>query len=124
MERKQTMKSSSRLSPEFVVVACLAFVGFQLVSSGTRLGAQARPSRGAQPVKNPCGAPANNIVAENCKPGNPATEWDINGAGDPSIQGFSNDMSVNHGETISFKIKTDSPAYRIDIYRMGYYGGM
>ena len=28
------------------------------------------------------------------------------------------------GETIFFKIKTDSTDYRIDIYRMGYYGGM
>ena len=28
------------------------------------------------------------IVAENCKAGSPSTEWDINGAGDPEIQGL------------------------------------
>ena len=40
-----------------------------------------------------------------------------------SIQGFATDISVNTGETVSFKVKTDSINYRIDIYRLGYYGG-
>ena len=40
---------------------------------------------------------ANPITAENCLPGNPASEWDISGAGDPSIQGFATDISVNRG---------------------------
>lgn len=68
--------------------------------------------------------PGNKIVQENRLPGAPATEWDINGWGDPSIQGFGHDISINVGETIYFKIKTDSTDYRIDIYRMGYYGGL
>ena len=68
--------------------------------------------------------PVNNIVRENRLPGDPPTEWDINGWGDPTIQGFGHDISINRGETIFFKIKTDSTDYRIDIYRMGYYGGM
>ena len=68
--------------------------------------------------------PANSVVRENRLPGNPSTEWDINGWGDPTIQGFGHDISINRGETIYFKIKTDSTDYRIDIYRMGYYGGM
>jgi hypothetical protein len=75
-------------------------------------------------VRGPCDAPANKIVAENCKPGSPSTEWDVNGSGDPKIQGFATDMSVNLGDTIAYKVKTDSPAYRIDIYRLGYYSGM
>ena len=66
----------------------------------------------------------NSIVRENRLPGDPPTEWDINGWGDPTIQGFGHDISINRGETIFFKIKTDSTDYRIDIYRMGYYGGM
>jgi len=70
-----------------------------------------------------CAKPANAIVAENCKEGNPSTEWDINGSGDRKIQGFATDISVNLGETVSFKIRTDSSKYRIDIYRLGYYGG-
>ena len=67
---------------------------------------------------------ANAIVEENRLPGDPPTEWDINGWGDPTIQGFGHDISINRGETIFFKIKTDLTDYRIDIYRMGYYGGM
>lgn len=70
-----------------------------------------------------CGAPPNAIVAENCLTGNPASEWDISGAGDASIQGFATDISVNQGGTVNFKISTNAAAYRLDIYRMGYYGG-
>lgn len=44
-------------------------------------------------------------------------------SGDPEIQGFATDMSVNVGEAVEFKIKTHSPRYRIDVYRMGWYGG-
>src|SRR4051812_47867106 len=72
----------------------------------------ARPG-GAAPAaqRNPCATPANAIVAENCKPGNPETDWDTNSWGDLSIQGFATDMSVNHGQSISFKVKTDATAY-------------
>src|SRR5689334_19475406 len=64
----------------------------------------------------------NAIVTENAKNGNPASEWDVDGAGDLSIQGFATDISVNKGERIHFKIKS-GVAYTIDIYRLGYYGG-
>ena len=80
------------------------------------------PSRRAH--AGPCDAPANAIVAENCLPGDSADTWDVSGAGDPSIQGFATDISVNRGQTVLFKIDTDSTNYRLDIYRMGYYGGM
>jgi hypothetical protein len=76
-----------------------------------------------------CSAPANPIVAENCLSGSPQSEWDISGnwsepsSGDPTIQGFSDNISVDAGQTINFKINTDAAAYTIDIYRMGYYGG-
>ena len=75
-------------------------------------------------MEEACANPANEIVAENCLEGHPPTEWDINSYGDPSIQGFGTDIAINRGETIEFKIDTDSDDYRIDIYRMGYYGGM
>src|SRR5580704_1303979 len=50
-----------------------------------------------------CSAPANAIEAENCLPGNPPSQWDVSGAGDPTIQGFATDISVNLGQTINFK---------------------
>ena len=57
-------------------------------------------------------------------PNAPSTEWDVNGWGDPSIQGFGHDISIDLGRTIFFKIRTDSTDYRIDIYRMGRYAGL
>src|SRR4051812_25492112 len=73
---------------------------------------------------DPCAAPANPIVAENCLPGAPQSQWDISGAADSTIQGFATDISFNRGQTVNFKIKTDTTSYKLDIYRMGYYGGM
>lgn len=73
---------------------------------------------------DPCASAPNAIAAENCLTGNPASEWDVSGAGDLSIQGFATDISVNRGSTVSFKVKTNASAYRLDIYRLGYYGGL
>ena len=84
----------------------------------------APPQMTRMTMEEACADPPNEIVAENCLEGHPATEWDINGYGDPSIQGFGTDIGINRGETIEFKVDTDSDDYRIDIYRMGYYGGM
>ncbi|MGI8666438.1 MAG: DUF4082 domain-containing protein [Jatrophihabitans sp.] len=69
-----------------------------------------------------CGANINPIACENSKTGNPESEWQIDDAGDSTLQGFSTDTSVNVGGTISFKIKSSS-AYKIDFYRLGYYHG-
>jgi hypothetical protein len=71
----------------------------------------------------PCDAPLNEIVCENSKAGNPASEWDVSGSGDSSIQGFTTDISVDQGQTVFFKVSTPSTDYRLDIYRMGYYDG-
>ncbi|HEU4942527.1 MAG TPA: N,N-dimethylformamidase beta subunit family domain-containing protein, partial [Gaiellaceae bacterium] len=77
----------------------------------------------AAPAPDTCASEPNPIVCENARPGNPSSEWDVAGMGDPSIQGFATDFSVNDGDEVAFKIKTDALDYRIDIYRMGYYGG-
>ncbi|WP_146605756.1 DUF4082 domain-containing protein [Micromonospora craterilacus] len=72
---------------------------------------------------DPCNPVVNPIVCENSKSGTPASVWDIDGSGDPSIQGFATDISVNAGQRIDFKIKTNAAAYTIGIYRLGWYGG-
>ncbi len=71
----------------------------------------------------PCDAPANSIVAENCKTGTPRSQWDIPGYLEPGIEGFATNISYNKGELAVFKINTNASSYRIEIYRMGYYGG-
>jgi hypothetical protein len=66
---------------------------------------------------------ANAITAENCLAGSPRSEWDIAGIGDATIQGFATDISVNRGDSVQFKVRTDAASYRFDIYRLGWYGG-
>ncbi|MCW5920770.1 MAG: DUF4082 domain-containing protein [Saprospiraceae bacterium] len=69
----------------------------------------------------------NPIVTENALSGNPPSEWELPSpnAGDLSIQGFADGLSVNKGETVRFKIDVTGAAtdYTIKIYRLGYYGG-
>ena len=72
----------------------------------------------------PCDSPANEIVAENCRTGNPSTEWAITGAGASNIQGFATDISVNQGDTVAFKVNPEGGAFHLDIYRLGYYAGL
>ena len=90
-----------------------AAVGALLLSGHITLRAQ---SGCTPPLGNP-------IVCENQLAGAPASEWDISGSGDDSIQGFATDISVNRGGTVRFKVDTRAAAYRIDIYRLGYYSG-
>ena len=69
-----------------------------------------------------CSSPENPIEAENCLPGSGPNEW-YPGASDPTIQGFATTMSVNVGQTMSFKVSTTASSYHIAIYRIGYYQG-
>src|SRR5215212_419100 len=95
-----------------------AVIAFLLTVGGGLL-AGAAPAAAA-----PCDQPiANEIACENTKPGNPASEWDVSGAGSNSIQGYATSIGVDQGQTVSFKVDTAASDYRIDIYRMGYYGG-
>ena len=98
-------------------------------------------------VQSASAATQNSIVTENQLPGAPQTQWDLGGSqgtgeGQYSgfglgavfgsgpvtginnfIEGFADNISVTLGQTINFKINTDSKSYRIDIYRLGYYAG-
>lgn len=79
----------------------------------------ARGSRRAVPA---CTSPSA-IVCENRRPGTPQRVWDVKGSGDPTIQGFTTDMSVDRGDTVHFKIDTPARRYHLDVYRLGSYGG-
>ena len=48
-----------------------------------------------------CASAANPIVCENALPGDPQANWQVEGDGDPTIQGYATSMSVNVGETES-----------------------
>jgi hypothetical protein len=105
---------NARIRPLRTATAAVALVFAGLAITGG-------PAPSAQ--TSSCPGP-NPIVCENSKTGNPASEWDVANGGDASIVGFATDISVNHGDAVHFKINTPSIAYNIEIYRMGYYGGL
>jgi hypothetical protein len=61
------------------------------------------------------------IIAENQLQG--TTAWEIDGNLSSNIEGYAAQFSVNLGETVQFKVNTSADDYRLDIYRMGWYGG-
>ena len=67
-----------------------------------------------------CGSPVNAVERENCLAGSPRSEWDVTERGDTNLRGAAI-ASVNRGETVAFDAAV-TPR-RIDIYRLGYYGG-
>src|SRR5437899_2770856 len=67
---------------------------------------------------------SNAIVVENQMTGTLQTTWDVTDHGDSRTEGFATDISVNHGDTVYFKVNDkDIDPYHLDIYRMGYYQG-
>jgi hypothetical protein len=74
------------------------------------------------PATAQCGP--NPIVCENQLAGSPSSQWNVSGAGSSSLQGFTTDISVNVGGVVRFKVDTTAATFNMDIYRMGYYGGM
>ena len=93
-----------------------------LLLLGALLLCAARP---AMSLADACTPPVASAVAcENTKTGTDPEIWQTTGGGDSDLLGFSTQMSVNKGSTVSFKIKSAvGSAYTIDIYRLGYYQG-
>ncbi|MER8045446.1 DUF4082 domain-containing protein [Streptomyces sp. NPDC094032] len=75
----------------------------------------------ASALADPCGTGSNPIVCENSKPGTPMSDW-FAGSSWGDIAGFPTKMSLQAGETLQFKVQSPS-AYRVRIYRLGWYGG-
>src|SRR5215469_9054492 len=73
----------------------------------------------AAPSQAACGNP---VVCENQQPGTPQSVWDVTSPS-TTIQGFADPFSVNVGSSVNFKIESPASSYKIDVYRMGYYGG-
>jgi hypothetical protein len=66
---------------------------------------------------------ANPVQIENAKPGSP--EWTMfSESVQGEIEGYGSATSVNQGESISFYVNTTAPTYDLDIFRMGWYGGV
>src|SRR5215831_17105816 len=104
-----TLQTRTRILPGTGLALLVAIIAVLGQNGRTRLTAQCGP---------------NPIICENAQTGSPKSQWDITGSGDATLQGFATDISFNKGDTVRFKISTTASIFNIDIYRLGYYGGM
>lgn len=71
----------------------------------------------------PTNPPVNLIVAENSLPGTHKDNWYLGTGGTNStIAGYTNKTSYLPGETVNFKVDSTGNPFRVEIYRLGYYG--
>jgi len=62
------------------------------------------------------------IRTENSKAG--STDWELTAPSlEREIEGYASATSVNRGEDIQIFVSTSEPAYMIEVFRMGWYGG-
>jgi PKD domain len=65
---------------------------------------------------------ANPIQAENALPGTSA--WYVAQAPPPSVEGYTSESSVAPGDVVHLRVSTAPAArYRVEVYRLGWYGG-
>ncbi len=68
-------------------------------------------------------AAANAIAAENSLPGTHSSNWYLGTTGTNStIAGYTDKTSYLPSETVNFKVDSTNNAFRVEIYRLGYYG--
>ncbi|MFT7838624.1 DUF4082 domain-containing protein [Saccharothrix sp. BKS2] len=78
--------------------------------------------RAPEAAAAPCTAPVvNRVACENDRQGTP--DWQV-AYRDESILGFTADISATPGGRVDFKMLTSAPSYYLDIYRLGWYGGV
>ncbi|MGH9078252.1 MAG: N,N-dimethylformamidase beta subunit family domain-containing protein [Acidimicrobiales bacterium] len=70
----------------------------------------------------PGGVTAAWVQQENAKPG--TRDWAITQpAAGAQIAGYASRVSVDVGDSVDLYVSTPAPSYRVDAYRMGWYGG-
>lgn len=91
------------------------------MGTNTCFAAQAAYADTSGVATNP--APANAIVAENSLPGTDKNNWFVGTNGtNATIAGYTDKTSYLPGDTVNFKVDSTSNPFRVEIYRLGYYG--
>jgi len=71
----------------------------------------------------PSAAAENPVQMENTQPG--SSGWNLREAPTGTVEGYADRMSALPGDTVNLKVSTNPVAsYRIEVYRLGWYGGM
>ena len=67
-------------------------------------------------------AHANVITTENAQPG--TDRWRLRSSPSEEISGYASATSISAGETLRFYVSAPDPTFTIEIFRMGWYGGL
>jgi hypothetical protein len=70
-------------------------------------------------------APANPVAGENTLPGTDQGNWypGLNGGTNATIAGYCDKTSYQPGDTVNFKIDSSGFTFRVELCRLGWYGG-
>ncbi len=90
---------------------------------GAGIDAGATIVRRAGVAASGCAADVAPVVCENAMTGAPRSQWFV-GTNDVTVRGFARELGVQRGDTLHMAILTPAKAYRVEIYRLGYYGGL
>lgn len=99
------------------MIALAVAVNDSLGASGIDDRAEATPSASERPASA-------TIIEENQKVGTPGWQLPNNPLAWDKVRGFADRVSAQRGETVSLHISTEAPSYRVEAFRMGYYGGV
>lgn len=68
-------------------------------------------------------SPNNDIIKENSLPGNHEQNWFLGvGGTNGTIAGYTDKTSYELGDTVNFKVDSTNNPFRVEIYRLGFYG--
>jgi hypothetical protein len=71
----------------------------------------------------PINPSTNSVVRENSLPGTFNTNWfGGSAAATGTVYGYTDKTSYAPGDTVSFKVDSGNNAFRVEVYRLGYYG--
>lgn len=105
---------TKRLKKRRLIILFLAVFAILIAACGD--GANSDTSTSDSP-------PPNAVITENQLPG--TTDWRLNlPATNRQIEGYASATSVNHGASIDFYVNTAASTFTIDVFRMGWYGGL
>src|SRR5437870_8644431 len=118
------MTNSARVLRGLLAAAvCLAvLIGAGYIGAAVlHPGAGPLSAAGGRPM--PTAAGANPVVAESQHAG--TTDWRIKDvAASRGIEGYADHVSAHIGNTVNLSVSTPAARYRVQAFRMGYYGGL
>ena len=109
--------------PSRRAIAVFIVLPLSLLLVATLTGASASTPVGKRPKpSSTTPAPPNWVVAENARQG--TSSWRISPAAIKGITGYANRTSANLGESVTLYVDTNAASFRVEAYRLGYYGGL